>query len=88
RFYDSDLGRFLGVDPLASEYYSWSAYNYVLGNPISLIDKNGKNPGFPGGSNPLMYLAEGFRQYFQTAGYEIDKFGATLTTTFSKTIST
>ena len=44
RFYDSDIGRFLSVDPLAADFASWSPYNYVLGNPIMLIDPDGRAP--------------------------------------------
>jgi RHS repeat-associated protein len=44
RFYDSDIGRFLSLDPLAHEFPSWSDYNYVLGNPITLIDPSGLTP--------------------------------------------
>ena len=44
RFYDADVGRFLSVDPLARDFASWSAYNYVLGNPVSLIDPDGRAP--------------------------------------------
>jgi len=44
RYYDSDVGRFLSLDPLAKEFASWSAYNYVLGNPVMLIDADGKKP--------------------------------------------
>jgi RHS repeat-associated protein len=44
RFYDSDISRFLSLDPLAREFPSWSAYNYVVGNPISLIDPTGRSP--------------------------------------------
>ncbi|WP_343786059.1 RHS repeat-associated core domain-containing protein, partial [Wandonia haliotis] len=44
RYYDSDLGRFLSLDPLAAQFPSWSAYNYVFGNPISLIDPDGRAP--------------------------------------------
>ncbi len=46
RFYDADIGRFLSVDPLAGDLAAWSPYNYVLGNPISLIDPDGRFP-FP-----------------------------------------
>jgi RHS repeat-associated protein len=44
RYYDSDVARFLSLDPLASQYPAWSDYNYVMGNPISLIDPDGKAP--------------------------------------------
>ena len=37
------MQRFLSVDPLASEYPSWSTYNYALGNPIKYIDPDGRN---------------------------------------------
>ncbi|WP_187270917.1 RHS repeat-associated core domain-containing protein [Neolewinella aurantiaca] len=42
RLYDSEIGRFLGVDPLASEFPAWSPYNYVMGNPVRLVDPDGK----------------------------------------------
>jgi len=42
RFYDGELGRFPSADPLADSYYEWSPYNYVLGNPISFIDPDGR----------------------------------------------
>ena len=44
RFYDSDIARFLSIDPWQAKYPSWSTYNYVIGNPISLIDPTGKGP--------------------------------------------
>ena len=44
RFYDSDIARFLSLDPLAKQFPAWSAYNYVMGNPISLIDPTGRSP--------------------------------------------
>jgi len=43
RYYDSDVARFLSLDPLASDYPSWSDYNYVMGNPIMLIDPTGRS---------------------------------------------
>lgn len=42
RYYDSEIGRYLGLDPLMSDYASWSPYNYVGGNPISKIDPDGR----------------------------------------------
>ena len=44
RFYDSDVGRFLSLDPLAMDFASWSPYNYVFGNPIVYIDPDGRAP--------------------------------------------
>ncbi len=42
RFYDPALARWTAVDPLASNYYKWSSYNYCIGNPVNFIDPNGK----------------------------------------------
>jgi RHS repeat-associated protein len=47
RMYDGEIGRFLGVDPLAGSFAGWSPYNYVLGNPVSLIDPDGAEPQGP-----------------------------------------
>ena len=41
RYYDSNLGRWLTPDPLADKYPGWSPYNYVMNNPLRLIDPNG-----------------------------------------------
>jgi RHS repeat-associated protein len=41
RGYMPDLGRWGGVDALAERYHAWSQYNYVMGNPMLLIDPDG-----------------------------------------------
>ncbi len=43
RHYDTVLGRFMTVDPLAEKYYSESLYTYCYSNPINCIDPNGKD---------------------------------------------
>jgi len=40
--YDPAVGRFMGVDPLAEKYNSWSPYTYTLNNPVRYIDPDGR----------------------------------------------
>ncbi len=37
------LARFNTVDPKSEKYFEWSPYNYVGGNPIIRIDRNGED---------------------------------------------
>ena len=46
RYYSSNLGRFLSVDPVGGTVgssQSWNRYSYVVNNPIVLIDPDGRN---------------------------------------------
>jgi RHS repeat-associated protein len=43
RYYDGDLSIWLSVDPLADKYPNQSAYSYVGGRPINVIDPNGED---------------------------------------------
>jgi len=42
RYYNSKLGLWNSVDPLADKYPGWSPYNYTLNNPINNFDPDGK----------------------------------------------
>ncbi len=43
RYYDPSLSVWLGVDPLADKFYSWSPYHYATNNPINIIDYDGRD---------------------------------------------
>jgi RHS repeat-associated protein len=49
RIYDARLGRFLSIDPRASDYATLSPYAYAANSPIALIDKYGEGPDDPPG---------------------------------------
>ena len=42
RYYASDLSVWLSVDPLSDKYPSMSPYMYTAGNPVMLVDPDGK----------------------------------------------
>jgi len=42
RYYDSRIANWNSVDPMLSKHYDWSPYDYVLRNPLGLIDPEGK----------------------------------------------
>lgn len=44
RMYDPSLARWSAIDLMAEEYTGYSPYNYVLNNPIKLIDPDGQKP--------------------------------------------
>ncbi len=47
RNYDPVLGRFNGVDPLASDYSDLSVYNFAFNNPVYFSDPSGAAPPIP-----------------------------------------
>ena len=52
RWYDPVVGRWTSVDPLAGKMPGWSPYNYVMGNPLRLVDPDGRSP-----EDHIFYLA-------------------------------
>ncbi|MFH0736283.1 MAG: putative toxin [bacterium] len=43
RYYNSKIGLWNSVDPLADKYPGWSPYNYTLNNPLKFIDPDGNS---------------------------------------------
>ncbi len=43
RYYDPEVGRFLGVDPLSDAYSGWSPFVYSLNNPVIFFDLDGRS---------------------------------------------
>jgi RHS repeat-associated protein len=43
RYYDADISVWLSVDPMADKYPSMSAYMYCAGNPVMLVDPDGRD---------------------------------------------
>lgn len=41
--YDAAIGRWHCIDPKSEKYSSFSPYNYVLNNPLLLVDPNGED---------------------------------------------
>jgi RHS repeat-associated protein len=48
RYYLAALGRWGSVDPLGDSLPSWSAYQYVLGNPLAYVDPDGRQVNVTG----------------------------------------
>ena len=48
RYYDSDISVWLSVDPLAGKYPSMSPFMYTAGNPVMLVDPDGRAIKFLG----------------------------------------
>ena len=43
RFDDPQIGRWHAIDPHASNYVSWTPYNYVGNSPVNMVDLDGKD---------------------------------------------
>ena len=62
RIYNPALAKFLSVDPLTNDYPELTPFQFASNNPIRFIDLDGLEA-----SDPMYYLLEGFREYFDAA---------------------
>ncbi|MBR4619697.1 MAG: hypothetical protein IKO46_01810 [Salinivirgaceae bacterium] len=70
RQYSAEFCQWLQVDPLAEKYYSWSPYNFCVGNPLRFVDSDGRKVRFANGSS-----AE-FKTAFAQAVQHLNNHGA------------
>jgi len=59
RYYNPSISMWYGVDPLIEDYPAWSPFNYVMGNPIRLIDPTGMSSENGGSGDDPIYVAQG-----------------------------
>ena len=71
RYYESAIGRFTTVDPMAEMYYSISPYAYVGNNPIIRTDPTGMvHVDGKDRINPLTATKEELREYLDVDSLE------------------
>lgn len=71
RNHDVQIGRFIEIDPLAEDYVYNSTYAFSENKVTNHIELEGLEAVSAG--NPLNYVAEGFREWFQAGGRLLDK---------------
>ncbi len=56
RYYDSRIANWTSIDPLFEKHFDYSPYNYVLRNPLVLIDPDGKQVDIKELSDPIYHI--------------------------------
>ncbi|MDR1505406.1 MAG: hypothetical protein LBT43_23410 [Prevotella sp.] len=78
--------RFISVDPLCEEYYSWSPYVYVGNNPIKRTDPTGMDWYEDKDGNARWFRNKTSKEYTDKDGKVWSRTGTTYTTTLGNTL--
>lgn len=72
-------GRWMSPDPLSEEFPSWSPYNFVMNNPINMIDPDGRAPfdWFKGAGGQVVWFDNKSKGFTDTNGGKWSNVGAT-----------
>jgi RHS repeat-associated protein len=88
RQYDAALGQFTTMDPLCEKYYHISPYAYCMGNPVKLIDSDGKRPKAYEAALMAAYVYGGnvkhYRDLLRQASWEVSSFPTSIQTNYTK----
>lgn len=79
--YDPALGRWWHVDPLAHKFPYASPYNFVLNNPINLVDPDGREP-----IKPLVGTAGQFRALLDNSPRKVGAYTGTQASNYLKSL--
>ena len=80
RYYQSAVGRFTTVDPLAEKYYSISPYVYVANNPLKYIDPDGMDIYLIGEDGKITLALKTEDKHDQLVATKKDQYGYTMIT--------
>jgi len=61
RYYDSELGRFISVDPRWDKYPGLTPYQYCANNPLKFVDPSGEQIGLANPISPKKWFTFGFK---------------------------
>lgn len=81
RYYNTEIARFITVDPLTQSFPELTPYQYASNNPVSNIDLDGlEGVNFNSSGTPILMMHQYFARTFPNATAAIQKIGGGLLT--------